>query len=114
MIDSFIGKPTKILVNGRQVYPGSMSTKVQPGELMVVQIEYQVTPIGNIGVLDYWTVGVTVSCGGMRGWNSTMQRGPGVKTGMLQVGDLRAPTSQSPISCTIWAIDEVNPTEPPQ
>lgn len=113
MITSFTGSMVKVLINGKQVFPGEKKIELVPGKTMTIQIHYQVTPYGDIGVMDYWTTGVTAKLGSQFGWDPTVHRGEGMKEGSPEIGNIKAPSARSSLYLKLYAIDAVNPSAPP-
>lgn len=112
MISSFTGTITKVQINGIQVFPGTQKITLEPGRTMVIQVDCQITPYGDIGVLDYWTSAVTAKLETQFGWDMTTHRGSGLKTATPQIGNLKSPTAPSTLVIKLYAIDAVNPTAP--
>ena len=112
MITAFTGAITKVLINSTQVFPGTQKISLEAGKIMTIEVAYKVTPLGDIGLLDYWTSGITAVLGTQFGWDPTSHRSGGEKVGASQIGNLKAPSAKSTLVIKLYSIDAVNPSAP--
>lgn len=113
MITAFTGSITKILVDGKQVYPGDQKAELPAGKTFTVGVHYTMTAAGDLAWNDYWTVGVTCKIGSQFGWDPTSHRGSGQKTGTPEIGNLKAPSGKATLGIRLFGIDAINPSAPP-